>query len=157
MTIDLLKTSELEKFSKFAIETISQAHHYSLHAREEEIKKFSKKSILHDIRHKDHIYIIAKRKNDIVGFACGYFDAETFWMDWICVEKDTRRKGVAKEIINFLIKTTKKNKAYKIWCDTRTTNKHAINLMKKMKFKKTGLFKKHWYGQDFYFWERILR
>ncbi|MFA4817390.1 MAG: GNAT family N-acetyltransferase [Parcubacteria group bacterium] len=156
MTIDLLKTSELEKFSKFAIETISQAHHYSLHAREEEIEKFSKKSILDNIRYKDYIYIIAKRKKDIVGFACGYFDAETFWIDWICVGKDYQRKGIAKNIFDFLIKIAKKNNVYKIWCDTRANNKQAIALMKKMKFKKIGLLKKHWYGQNFYFWERIL-
>lgn len=156
MKIELLKNTEIENFSKFAKDTIGQASHYSLLARKEEIKKFSKKNILDNIKYREYLYAVAKNGNDIVGFSCGYFDAGTFWIDWICVGKDYQRKGIAKNIFEFLIKTAKKHKVHKIWCDTRITNKNAISLMKKIKFKRIGLLKKHWYGQDFYFWEKIL-
>ena len=49
-----------------------------------------------------------------------------------------------------------KNKAHKIWLDTRINNKESIALFKKLKYKKAATFKKHYYGQDFYIWEKLI-
>lgn len=153
--IETLKPKDISQFANVARSVIGENKYYSLYARSEELKELKKSKISKNIQ-EGRVYLAAKEKNNIVGFLIGYFDAGTFWIDYVGIANEHRKKGISSMLMNFLEKFVQKEKAHKIWCDTRISNKEAIALFKKLKFKKVGLFRKHWYGQDFYFWEKIL-
>lgn len=156
MKISFLKNSDINEFSKLAKNIISDVPYYSSLAKRSEIKKYGLTEIRHRLKDKDNLFIVTKHKNKIVGFCNGHFDCGTFWVDWAGVEKNFRRKGVASNLNKFLENKLKKLHIHKMWCDCRTNNKKAIKTLKKLKFKKIALLRKHWYKQDFYLWYKFI-
>ena len=156
MEIAFLKKNEINEFSEKVKEIILSTPYYSKIAKREEIKKYKVSELRKKLKDKDKIYLVAKTDNKIIGFLNGYFDCETFWVEWAGVEKNSRRKGIAINLNKFLENNLKKSNIHKIWCDCRTNNKESINLLKKLKFKKIALVKRHWYKHDFYLWYKFI-
>jgi ribosomal protein S18 acetylase RimI-like enzyme len=156
MEIAVLKDKYLEEYSKFVAKIIFNIPYYSNLSKKEEIKKFSSLNLRKNIKDKNKLYICAIEDKKIIGFVCGYFDAGTFWIDWIGISQRFRNKGVAENLENYLEKILRKSKIHKIWCDSRTNNKEVINLFKKLGFRKITKISKHWYKLDFYLWEKLL-
>ena len=155
--ISKLTNKDITKFSKFTKEIVGNNKYYTSFARSEEVKNLDPNKIRRKLKDKDRIYLIAKNNSNIIGFCYGNFDAGTFWIDYIGISRDFRRSSIASKILNYLEIFAKKANAHKIWCDTRIINKEAISLFKKLGFKKIGVLKKHWYGEDFIFWEKLIK
>ncbi len=156
MRIEFLKNRDVKEFSKLAKTIILNTSYYSQIAKKCEIKDYENSKIRQRLKDKNNIFIVAKHKNKIIGFCNGHFDCGTFWAEWAGIKKEFRRKGVASELNNFLEKKLKKLSVHKIWCDCRINNKESISLLKKLKFKKIALLRKHWYKQDFYIWYKFI-
>jgi len=156
MQIDFLKNNDINEFSRLARIIILNTPYYSSLAKKHEIKKYSTRNLRLKLHDRKNLYILAKNENKIVGFCNGYFDAGIFWIDWVGVHISFRGKELSVKLLNFLEKTLKKSNVHKIWCDCLTTNKQSISLLKKLKFKKFALLKKHWYKQDFYLWYKFI-
>ena len=156
MKISILKKNDIKEFSYLAKNIISNTPYYSILAKKHEVKKYNVNNIKYKLKNKKDLYVVIKDKNKIIGFCSGHFDALTFWIDWIGVEKNLRRNKVSIRLFNFLEKRLKKSGVHKIWCDSRTNNKESLPLLKKLKFKKIALLKKHWYKQDFYLWYKFI-
>lgn len=156
MQIDILSYKDIAIFSKTAKRIIKTCNYYSRYARQEELKNFAVNILRKRLKDGSCVYLVAKEADDIAGFCFGYLDAGTFWIDWIGIKEHYRQRGLALQLLLDIEKIAKKSKAHKIWCDTRITNKPSISLLKRAHFKKMGGFKKHWYGQDFYFWEKFI-
>src|SRR3972149_4476255 len=127
MEIYLLNKKDVKEYSKVAKKIINKVPYYSLKAKKWETKNFESSRISKNLKDKSKIHVVAKEKRKIIGFLSGYFYAGTFWVDWI---------GVLRE--------------------SRTNNKEAISLFKKLGYKKIVLLKNHWYGHDFYIWQKLI-
>ncbi len=156
LKIGYLKRSEVEKLSNLAKEIISRVPYYSKEAKIQEIKGFSAEHLRHKIGDKNNLYILAKENHKIVGFCYGYFEAGTFWLEWIGVDKEFRRKGIATYMIRFVANKLKRRGIHKVWNDSRVNNKEALGLFRKLGFKRLVSIKKHWYKQDFYLWQKLI-
>lgn len=155
LIINPLNEKDVKEFSKLATEVISKTPYYSQNAKKHELKKFEVKCLKQKIKDKNNCYVTAKVNNKIVGFCYGYFDAGTFWLEWIGVGKEFRRKGIATSMIMFAHKKLK-SRVHKIWNDSRSNNKEAVAFFKKLKFEKVAHIKNHWYKQDFCLWQKFI-
>lgn len=155
LTILFLKEKDIGELSKLAKKVISEIPYYSKNAKKHELKKFEAKTLKQKIKDKNNRYIITKINNKPVGFCYGYFDAGTFWLEWIGVDKEFRRKGIATSMIRFILNKIRP-RVHKIWNDTRANNKEAAALFKKLKFEKVTQIKNHWYKQDFCLWQKFI-
>src|SRR3989344_1777408 len=131
--------------------------YYPPEGKKMESSKYTPAGLKEKLESKSWLVLVAKNKNQIAGFLSGYFDYGVFWVDWIGVDEEYRRQGLAIKIMKELETIAGRNKVHKIWLDTIIANKEAISMFTSLGFKKIANLKNHWYHDDFYLWERVLR
>jgi len=109
----------------------------------EEIRDFAK--IIMDGQNSD--IIVAERDGEICGMACvdyvmkpgsPYSKARSFYhVQEIAVDKNHRRKGVAKELFDFMVEDAKQRNLDKIELDVWEFNESAIEFYEAVGFKQT--------------------
>ena len=155
MHIERLRKKDVKAFSRVARSIIRKTPYYSKEGVFFETKEYSDRKVLENMSNKEHLFFVAKEDSVITGFLHGYFDAHTFWINWIGVAAQFRNLGVASRLLKHLEKIIR-GKAHKIWFDTRDTNKESIIFFKKRGYKKFAHLKNHWYRGNFFLWEKYL-
>ena len=102
------------------------------------------------------MFLCAKDKNKVVGFVFGSINTGMLHLMWLGVDSEYRKLGVAEKLIK-KAEIWAKGRVHKIWFDTRINNKESVPLAKKLKYKKAATLRKHYYGQDFYIWEKLVK
>ncbi len=97
-----------------------------------------------------HILIYAK-DNEILGFLDYSKMYENMEINYIYVKEEYRKKGVATELLNYMITTNNFNN---ITLEVNIKNLNAINLYKKFDFKIINIRKNYYNGVDGYLMER---
>ena len=137
---------------------INATPYYTAKAHREEVRKHNKQTLKqYLLDRKYYTCLIALEGKEIVGFVIGRNEAGVFWLDWIGVRKDFRRKKIAETLLEEMERKIRRKGVHKIWCDTRNTNKESISLITKLNYKKLGIFKNGWYNQDFLLWEKDIK
>ena len=137
-------------------QVVSPLDIYSEEARAGEIRKFSREEFEYRIEADPFAVTLAYSQNDLVGFSVTDDQHGPVWLEWYGVRLDARGAGAGEAIIRHLITELPIRHATKLWCDTRTSNTQSIRLFEKLNFRRLCEVKNHWYGQDFYLWEREL-
>jgi len=99
-----------------------------------------------EILNPESIYIIAKRNNEIVGFAGIWDDTYNMHITNIAVKKSYRKKGIGSILLKKLIQITKEKSKESITLEVNELNEVAINLYLKNNFKILGKRKKYYNG-----------
>lgn len=97
-----------------------------------------------------HILIYVK-DNEILGFLDYSKMYENMEINYIYVKEEYRKKGVATELLNYMITTNNFNN---ITLEVNIKNLNAINLYKKFDFKIINIRKNYYNGVDGYLMER---
>ena len=153
--IEKLKESDVSAYHKLIRRVILNTPYYSKFAKKEESTGYPAEWLRKSIKNKRRLLLCAKNKNRVVGFAFGSNNAGMFHLTWIGVDSKYRESGIAERFVK-KIESWAKNRVHKIWLDTRTNNKESMALFQKLKYKKAATFRKHYYGQDFYIWEKLI-
>lgn len=156
MIVRFASLKDLHSINNIAKRSISSSNYYSELAKREEINKFSIDVLTQVISDNNYLILVCEEDKQIVGFCKGYFDCGTFWISWICVDENIKRKGVASKLLLELENILKKKNIHKIWFDTRINNHESNKLAEKLDYKKIVLLKNHWYGLDYFIWEKII-
>lgn len=101
-----------------------------------ELKKYFAKKI----RNHDNNGFVVIDNNKIVGFigfSKSYF-RDSDYLDWVFVDKKYRSKGIAEKLVKEFEKDAKKRKTRRIFSTTIKKNKPALNMHKKLGYKKVG-------------------
>jgi len=114
MEIHKLKRNEILEFSKLAKEIILTIPYYSKLAKAHEIKKYSPSEIRRKLNKRKDLFLVLEDKGTTVGFCAGYFDAGTYWVDWLGVDKKFRRRGLGEKLLKSLEKRLKEIKIHKM-------------------------------------------
>ena len=85
---------------------------------------------------------IAYIDKELVGYIYYSLIFDRLAIDYIFVKEDKRRKGIATELFNYLLKYN-----LPITLEVNTKNIKAINLYKKIGFKEVSI-RKNYYGED---------
>ena len=154
--ISKLKEGDVSAYYKLVRQVILSTPYYSKWAKREESISYPPEWLRKSIKNKRKFLLGAKDKDKMVGFALGYTGTGMLHLNWIGVDPKYRKLGIAERLVK-KVETLAKGKVHKIWLDTRTNNKESIALFKKLKYKKAATFRKHYYGQDFYIWEKLVK
>jgi ribosomal protein S18 acetylase RimI-like enzyme len=155
--VERMRCAQAKLVRRLMHEVISHLSYYNLRARREELAKYTAKELfLMREEDKDSI-IVAHCGGLLAGFCISRYDDGVIWLSWFGVSKEWRGKGVGSALIAGLEATVLQRKCHKIWCDTRTSNKASVNVLKNSGFKRICKLEHHWYGQDFYLWQKYIR
>lgn len=154
--IGLLKSKDVSEYCRLVSRVIRATPYYSSEAHGGEIRQYDTQGIRRELRNPRYLYLAAKEKEDIIGFCFGDIQGRVCWMEWIGADPAHRRRGVAGRLLTEFEQRLKKSGVFKIWCDSRPTNRESNALLQKSGFRKVALLKNHWYGLDFYIWEKML-
>lgn len=100
--------------------------------------------------------LVADIRDRIAGFCISKYDDGLIWLAWFGVVEECRGAGVGTALLKALENTVQNRKCHKIWCDTRTSNKQSQQLLRKVGYRRIGRLTRHWYGQDFFLWEKFI-
>lgn len=119
------------------------------------LKSFSKawsyQAIQDEFNHEFAHYLVAKIKDQVVGFLGAWLIVDEVQITNIAVDPTLRRKGIAKALLNHLIETMKAQHMAVIYLEVRVSNVAALSLYKSFGFTNTGR-RKGFYpdGEDAY-------
>lgn len=101
-----------------------------------------------ELESKNSKYVVAKLRNEIIGFAGIIISPVNAEITNIVVRKDFRRKGVGSNLLNKLIEMSKENGKDEISLEVNEKNECAIDLYEKNNFEILGRRKKYYKNQD---------
>jgi ribosomal-protein-alanine N-acetyltransferase len=88
--------------------------------------------------------LVAKLDQKVVGYACLWIFFGELQIANIAVEKDFRRRGIGRKILERIIAYARDKSCLKITLDVRESNREAIDLYNKFGFKIAGRRKKYY-------------
>ncbi len=149
-----LSQGDVAKASALARRVMLATPYYPREVLEEEARRFTPAALRK--RGRGTLFLVARDGTEVLGFCAGYHeDGGLFWLDWIGVDARARGRGVGRALLGALEEAVG-GKARKIWCDTRTTNEESMALLRKQGYERVAEYRRHWYGLDFYIWEKRL-
>ena len=101
-----------------------------------------------ELENKDSKYIVAKDKENILGFAGIWISPIDVEITNIVIKKTERKKGIGSLLLDKLIEMAKETKKDNISLEVNENNLPAINLYKKYGFETLGIRKKYYNGID---------
>jgi len=102
-------------------------------------------------------FIVAENENRIIGYTIGYPKNESAEIISLAVDPNWRKKGIGKNLTNFLINHFKEKGVKEIFLHVRTKNKVAISFNQNLDFKILKTIKNYYQnGDDAYLMERKL-
>lgn len=93
-------------------------------------------------------FLIAETNNRIVGFIVGWLVADQFEIQNIAVHRDFRRKGIASQMIKYLISIPIQNKIKKILLEVKESNTIALSFYQSIGFNQVGIRKNYYSSGD---------
>ena len=97
---------------------------------------WSDESIINDIS--KHDYYAAINDGEVVGYACVWMMPPEAELQDICVSPEMRRQGIARLIMEHLIKDAENNGADTVLLEVRSSNTAAIRLYEEYGFVKNS-------------------
>ncbi len=146
--IEKLQSKDARVYRKITVQAISDVPKYSQKARESEQRHYSVQKIKQRLKNKSDFFLVAKKDNKVIGVVCGFLYAGVAWIEWIGIERRTRRLGLAKKLLRALEKELRNKKIHKIWANIDVKNIASRQLFIKSGYRLVGRVKKHWYRLD---------
>lgn len=92
----------------------------------------------HSLDYKNAVFLVAKEKQKVIGVLCAEIVVDECSLNSIACDEEYRRKGVGKELIDFLIEECTHRGVTKILLEVREANFPAVTLYSKCGFDIVG-------------------
>lgn len=102
---------------------------------------WSEKSFHDAVIREDTVYVVAEEDGKITGYAGAWGVLGEADVTNVCVAPEFRRKGIANELLQFLIRQGRETGIDAFFLEVRESNTAAITLYEKNGFQKIGLRK----------------
>lgn len=147
---------ELSHVALWLKDHIQKNDHYNQQAKDNECELYNTdglKKIIADCEESILLYVQSK---EVKGVLISKFDCYTRWLSWIIVDEKYRHQGIAKILLQALDTVAVNTQCHKIWCDSRSDNEAALQLLTKNGFRVKTFLERHWYKQNFYLLEKKI-
>jgi ribosomal protein S18 acetylase RimI-like enzyme len=102
-------------------------------------------------------YFVARIGSRIVGvMGCSLRHGTCLLMHMV-VDSGYRKRGIGSALTEKAIRYARENRATKVWLDTTPRLNEAMALYQKHGFVRCGRLRKHYWGEDIYFYELMLQ
>ncbi len=133
---------------------ILESPHYSDWAKSEEMAGLSAEK-LQAMPAED--VLIFLEGNEVLGvLVMTGFEAGLLWLSWIVVSPKARERGMAGQLLEVFHQNATARGVHKTWCDSRIGNTASQHMLEKAGYQVVARLEKHWYGLDYWIWERLL-
>lgn len=105
---------------------------------------------------KKDIYFVVDHAGKLVGVVGCRFEHGTCCLTHLAVQKEHRKQGIGRSLVERVIQAAKDENASKVWLDTVPFLEVAISLYEKYGFKKCGHLRKHLWGLDMELYELVF-
>lgn len=129
---------EITKATLDDLETIEQIESTLEH------RNLSYNSLKNDLGNNNCYYIVAKKQNEIVGYAGMELLVDHADITAVAVNKDYLKQGIATLLLNNIFSKCTELEINKIFLEVRVSNIPAINLYEKLGFKKISTRKNYY-------------
>lgn len=154
VNIDRMPAHAAEQISSLMNEVIQSLPYYNERARREETAKYTASHLVSYVSDDPDAVLVAWQEATPIGFCVSRYDDGVVWLSWFGVAASARGLGVGTRMVRALLQTLASRGAHKLWCDTRTDNKGSQIVLERMGFARIARLDNHWYGQDFFLWEK---
>jgi ribosomal protein S18 acetylase RimI-like enzyme len=151
-----LEPHELEAASAIIQTAIQDSPYYNDWSKREEIALHSPTKLRTMLEADPEGVIGAFADDELAGVITSDVDAGLTWLSWIAVAAQSRGRGVAHALMRALETRARARGAHKIWCDSRVENIPSARMLEANGYRVAVTLQKHWYGLDFYLWEKAL-
>jgi RimJ/RimL family protein N-acetyltransferase len=129
---------------------ILESPHYSQAAKDSEIA-----ALTAQLEAQPHTALVALEHGAVRGvLVWSGFEAGLLWLSWIVCAPEARGRGLGLELVQAFHEFAKQQGVHKTWCDSRIGNLASQKLLEKAGYKQAARLEKHWYGLDYFIWER---
>ena len=136
-------------------DVVSGCTYYNEWAQQSEIARYTLPKLLALSSAEPESILVARANEAPVGFCTSHNDGMgLIWLGWIGVASPWRRQGLAMELLERLLDGASARGAHKVWCDTRVPNVASAAMLEKAGFARLCELRNHWYGLDYYLWEK---
>jgi [ribosomal protein S18]-alanine N-acetyltransferase len=112
-------------------------------------KAWSSARVLHHIRRKDSVVLVAKRDEFLLGFAVMEFAEYSAHLDLLAVSTLTRRRGIARTMLEWLHETAIAAGIFTIDLELRVSNGVALNFYTSMGYQQHDYRQRYyWHTED---------
>lgn len=156
LTVRPMERSESPRVADLVRAVVAPLSYYTEEARAAEMAKYTPEKLEALAAEDGHAVLVAEREGEVVGFCISRYDDGVVWLAWFGVREDARGGGVAGALLSALERSTRLRGCHKIWCDTRTDNVRSQRVLERAGFTRICTITRHWYGQDFHLWEKLV-
>ncbi len=151
-----LKVADLSLAATLLEAAISSSPHYNAVAKLEEIAAHSAENLAANLK-LDALSAIGLFEGDqLVGLIVSSVDAGLLWLGWIIVGENWRGRGLSHLLMQAFEAGATQRGAHKIWCDSRVGNSASQHLLEQHGYVVAVTLFSHWYGLDYYLWEKRI-
>ncbi len=152
-----LKQEEVKETAALIKKIIRENPYYNNASKKEFITWYTPYQLSKHLEKKDMILVVAKIGDKIAAFGSVWKSfGGVGYSDWTMVDKKYRRHGIGIAIWNYKINLAKKNGIHKVMADSLVINKEGTAFAKAHGLRRVAELKKHWYGQDYHLWEKVI-
>lgn len=148
------KAADIPAIVELFARVLTSLPFYNAEAQRSNLAEFSLEELQRRLAENPTSIHILRSGVRLAGFYIIEEQSGPIWLDWFGVDPDHRGKGIGVALIDDLIRYGIRTGASRIWCDTRTENLASITLLKRFGFSCLCRLNHHWYGQDFFLWEK---
>ncbi|MFN3266794.1 MAG: GNAT family N-acetyltransferase [Deinococcales bacterium] len=152
MNIVPLEPNQTPAALELLISTIVQSQYYTQAAKHTEIAELTAQ-----LEAQPHTALVALESDQVLGLVVwSGLEAGLLWLSWIVTAPEARGRGVALALLDGFHHFAKVNGVHKTWCDSRIGNIPSQALLEKAGYKVITTLTQHWYGLDYFLWERLV-
>jgi ribosomal protein S18 acetylase RimI-like enzyme len=101
--------------------------------------------------------LVAETDGRIVGTATGIEEHESLHVCSVAVDPAFSGQGIARRLMHELEKIAREKDCYKLFLQTAWSMTEAIALYRKLGYEQEGYQRKHFYGEDFLMFGKLLK
>jgi ribosomal protein S18 acetylase RimI-like enzyme len=151
-----LEVADLQTAAQVLETAILASPLYNDWSKRGEIASLSADALAAKLQSGDAEITAAFEGETMIGVVVFSFEAGLAWLDWVAVSAAHRGRGVAHALMRDLERSAVARGAHKIWCDSRVENMASQKLLESHGYSVAVTLKRHWYGLDFFIWEKFL-
>lgn len=154
MQIRRMRLDDAAAVARLFEQVVTALPYYNDRAKQGEMSKYGPSELRTLTESEPDSVLVAEIDGELAGFCISRYDDGVIWLSWFGVREDKRSRGIGSALLSSLEQSCAARRCHKIWCDTRVPNERSAHLLQKAGFSKICELTNHWYGQDFYLWEK---